>query len=180
MEIKNYKKAGFAIRFLATIEELLLTGIFYFGLLYFFTLGSNQNNFAQKTVLVGTAILMFLFLTPPICAFYYVILTNKFGGTVGKLIFQLRVVEENSTKFIDKKTAFYRTVLGYIFSGKFFGLGFYQTIRHKDKRAWHDELFETRVISIKDSWMGYAVFALSLALLGVLGFLTVHNVLQIF
>ena len=179
MEYKDYKNAGFAIRFLANLEEVFLSGILYFGLLYIFTLGISQDNLAEKAVSIATFVLVFLFLSIPICALYYTLTTNKFGGNLGKLIFNLRVVDENSGQHLSKNTAFYRYVLGYIFSMKFFGLGFIQIIRKEDKRAWHDDLFQTKVIKIKDSWVGYPVFILSASLMALFIYLIIANILQI-
>jgi uncharacterized RDD family membrane protein YckC len=180
MEYKNYKYAGFAIRFLAHLEEMLLSGVFYFGALYLLTLGVTPENLAQKIVLTGTFILVFLFLSLPICAFYYSWMTNKFGGNLGKLIFRLRVVDLNNEQYLSKKAAFYRYVLGYIFSSKFFGLGFIQIARNNKRLAWHDELFESKVISVQDSWVGYGLFVLSIVVQVLLIILTISNILQIF
>lgn len=156
----NYKNAGFAIRFLALAEEGILTGITFFGLLLLvLQLFSSP---AEKTIAAITAIITFVLISPVICALYHTFMVSKFGGTLGKLFFKLKVVKTRTGENISAKEAFYRFVIGYKFSTQLFGLGFIQITRNKDRKAWHDELFGTSVISTKDSRLGYLIFIISM------------------
>ncbi len=176
----NVKNAGYAIRFLAMLEELFLSGITYFGLMYLILLGINENNLTTKTADVVVYILLFIFLSAPICALYNAFFISKFGGTLGKLAFRLKIKDENTNDYLSFKKAFYRTVLGYIFSTKFFGLGFLQIVRRQNRRAWHDDLFETKVVSEKNSWLGYLILLLSFTVMGALIYLNVVTILPLF
>ena len=77
---------------------------------------------------------------------YKVFFVSKFGGTLGKLLFGLRIVDQSTNEFLNLKRAFFRQVLGYAFSGVLVGLGFFRIIKNPDNLGWHDELFDTKVI----------------------------------
>jgi len=109
-------------------------------------------------------------LSAPLGALYSTILISKFGGTLGKLLFGLRVENRDSNELIDKKRAFYRSTLGYIFSGQIFGLGFWRIIRNEENLAWHDELFFTKVLKHKKGVLGYVAILIMFVLLGALIF----------
>lgn len=82
---------------------------------------------------------------------------TKYGGTLSKLLFGLRIVNQSNTN-LDLKTAMYRTLVGYAFSSAFCGLGYFRMLRTKNSNlAWHDELFNTKVVINKSPFIGIAV-----------------------
>jgi len=85
-------------------------------------------------------------LSAPLGALYSTIFISKFGGTLGKLLFGLRVENRDSNELIGKKRAFYRSTLGYIFSGQIFGLGFWRIIKNEENLAWHVALLVMLVL----------------------------------
>ena len=99
--------------------------------------------------------LLFIFIGGVIQIFYHVYFVTNYGGAIGKLLFGLKIVDANTNELIDKKRALYRYIAGYPFSGVFFGLGFFRIIKHENNLAWHDELFNTKVVGSNKDAMGY-------------------------
>lgn len=97
-----------------------------------------------------------------ISVIYNTVFVSLLGGTLGKLLFGIRVVDKDTETYLDIKRAFYRYAFGYAFSGAFMGLGYLQILRRQDKRGWHDELFNTKVVKIGSYTLGFlAIFVLS-------------------
>ena len=93
-----------------------------------------------------------LFLMPIVIFFYSWYFTHKFGGTIGKLLFGLRIVD-GSGAYIDKATAFWRMTVGYTISSTFLGLGYFWAFRKKEDLTWHDRFLGTKVLTVgKPIW----------------------------
>ncbi|KKS07264.1 MAG: hypothetical protein UV83_C0016G0005 [candidate division WWE3 bacterium GW2011_GWE2_43_18] len=93
-----------------------------------------------------------LFLMPIVIFFYSWYFTHKFGGTIGKLLFGLRIVDGNGA-YIDKATAFWRMTVGYTISSTFLGLGYFWAFRKKEDLTWHDRFLGTKVLTVgKPIW----------------------------
>ncbi|MEO7296965.1 MAG: RDD family protein [Verrucomicrobiota bacterium] len=75
---------------------------------------------------------------------YEVLMTGKFGATLGKMIIGARIVRLDNSK-LGYKYAFYR-FLGKILSDLIFYIGYIFIAFREDKRALHDLLAKTRVI----------------------------------
>ena len=88
---------------------------------------------------------------------YTLFFVGKFGGTLGKLLFGMKIVDRDSGEAIGIKRAFLRTYLGYTFSSQFFGLGYWRIVKHPEKLAWHDELFNTKVVITRGPLLGIIV-----------------------
>jgi len=154
-EQMDNKNAGFAPRFFATIIENFITFIIWMILLYFPIAAFSMQNIVTPTLNFTLIFLLFIFIGGVIQIFYHVYFVTNYGGAIGKLLFGLKIVDANTNELIDKKRALYRYIAGYPFSGVFFGLGFFRIIKHENNLAWHDELFNTKVVGSNKDAMGY-------------------------
>ena len=89
---------------------------------------------------------------------YSIYFISHFGGTLGKLIFNLKIVDNNTNELISNKRAFYRLFIGYAFSFQFVAWGFLRIIKNSNKLTWHDELFDTKVVSKGSAFSGVITF----------------------
>lgn len=135
------KTAGYMLRLIAKLIDILIYSIPMLLVVKYFSVVTTFSS------LVNTAIvlLIILFLTNILIWIYNIVLTFKFGGTIGKLIVGLRVVDENGA-FITMNRAFFRHVVGYFISNIFFGLGYFWIIKDKENQGWHDQISNTYVI----------------------------------
>lgn len=75
-------------------------------------------------------------------------LWSKFSATPGKMIFRIRIVDEQTHSRPSNKQILLRA-MGYFVSTIVFCLGFLWIFIDKEKRGWHDMIAKTRVIKIK-------------------------------
>ncbi len=78
---------------------------------------------------------------------YFVILTYRKGGTLGKLLLHLKVVDRHRNR-ISLQTALLRYTVGYATSS-FGGLGFLWIALDGRKQGWHDKIAGTFVVREK-------------------------------
>lgn len=150
----NKKNAGFIIRFLANkTDSLFLTALLSLPVFMTFLRIPSLDNLLNSSGL-NLAVYFFcaLMLSSILYTIYTVYLTTSMGGGLGKLLFGLNIVDRDTNSFIDTKTAVYRLFAGYSFSGAFLGIGFLRIFKNPENLAWHDELFNTKVV-IKGSWL---------------------------
>jgi len=161
----NAKYAGFWVRLLAaTCDGVILLGVGLAGQLIFdwlfnAPLVSVKNDVIQTSLgqpgaslqtgfnllgLVGVTILIFT----AIDIIYYVGLTSAYGGTLGKLILGLRVVDKNGQR-ISLRRATLREIIGKWVSALVFCLGFLWIAFDPKKQSWHDKLANTYVVKIR-------------------------------
>lgn len=164
--------AGLFIRYLAHLTDTLLFGTLLFLLALFFTGAPVENDVAAYVINLLTFLVVGGIFINIMGLVYRILLTNKYGGTLGRLAWGLRVLDSESESFISKKTSFFRFTVGYVFSTKFFGLGFWKIIKHPEKLGWHDELFNTKVVKKSNPMLGILILLL---LIGSLGFLLYKN-----
>lgn len=147
--------AGYLRRFAAQlIDCFLLTNIFMIPLAvlsHYFTL---PNVPVHLTLATFTYFILVILLMNIVSYAYHILMTIKYGGTVGKLVLNMAVVDAHTHKFLGKKQTIYRVVVGYLFSSQFFGLGFLRMLVNPVNLGWHDELFDTRVILTNKSKAG--------------------------
>ncbi len=151
----KYKTAGFIKRYLAfTLDWYLSMLVFavpfvYSAFLAFVAYVAEPFAWNPFSVFLPLALLI---IAPIINFLYTWYFTHKFGGTVGKLLFGLRIVDENGA-YVDKATAFWRMTAGYAASSSFFGLGYFWAFRKKEDLTWHDRFFGTKVLRVgKPVW----------------------------
>ena len=172
-QIKTHNNAGFCVRALAKIEDGLLGLVLLLGGTLLSTLAPLGGDHAAALPLaVGASLLLLYF---PLSGLYNMYFVSKYGGTIGKLIFGLKIRRDDNEEFLDRRAAFLRTILGYIYSSKFFGAGYLKIIKSDDNIAWHDELFSTHVEKSGSIWPGIGVLILTIAAVVGLSYLLVLN-----
>lgn len=152
------KKAGFFIRYLAHIIDIFV--LLIPALLFLLLVDLSSKGLRDLIVVSIWFFIVFILLSNFIVIFYYTYFTAKFGGSIGKLLFGLRVVNQNGKNLSFSKSLFRHTI-GYWLSGMLFGLGFFAIIKNKNKQGWHDQMTGSYVIK-KDR-----IFA------GILGFILI-------
>lgn len=89
---------------------------------------------------IGWALSLLIFIYP--LGYHLIIntwLTANLGGSLGKLISGLEVVD-SSGKHLSFKRAFFRNQIGYLVSGIFLWLGYVWIWIDPDHRGWHDQI----------------------------------------
>lgn len=76
---------------------------------------------------------------------YYVIMTGRYGATLGKMLFKLKVVREDMTP-VSYGTAALREIVGKFLSGIVCAIGYIWAGFDDRKQAWHDKIAHTYVI----------------------------------
>ena len=82
--------------------------------------------------------------------FYFGWFYNNKGGTPGKLIFGLKVVDNETREYIGYWRAFFREYFCKIISTVTLFMGFIMAGLRDDKRALHDMIIGTQVVQDKD------------------------------
>ena len=122
------------------IDDLIFAAVFLVALAL---IGMTRPGLTQLTS--DLLILLALTINGPIIKIAYnSILTSKYGGTLGKLILGLEVLDENG-KRLKTTLSIFRHTAGYLVSGALFFLGYFWILR-KDRLAWHDLMAGTVVI----------------------------------
>lgn len=137
----NY--AGFWIRLVAQIIDGVLMTLFIL-LLSALLLNDFTGETTMQTGGAREAAMMIIInLVVPIAL--YVVFWNRLGGTPGKLMLKLRVIDANTGQNISVGKSLLR-VLGYVLATIPVYLGFIWAGFDREKRGWHDMIAGTRVI----------------------------------
>lgn len=135
---KLYGNVG--IRFLARCIDTLVLGLFWPLLLAYILQSQNVSLFLVRIGIVLSCAL-FPFMLASIL--YTTEFIHRFGGTIGKLLLNLRVRDEES-KYVSRKVAFFREFIAKPISAFFF-VGYIAILFNKEHRGWHDDLSGTYV-----------------------------------
>lgn len=119
------------------------------------------------------AVFYYLLFSSLILPFINSFLISTFGGSIGKLLTGIKIVKPDG-KNLSFWRAFFRYLIGYMISGCFLWLGFVWILIDKEKRAWHDQIADTYVITVQKT-----MFFLGLAALIAMIFLNTLLVMQI-
>lgn len=130
LDISNQRFGGFWIRVLASILDSLIIGIPLGILAFVFVFFTKSLSLAYAIQLIAIIVMIYM--------------EGVKGGTPGKLILGLRVVNENS-EFIGITKAILRFV-GKILSAILLGIGFLMIAWDKKKQGLHDKIAKTFVI----------------------------------
>ncbi len=84
---------------------------------------------------------------PVIYFFTFLVLLSK-GVTPGKMLLDLRVVNQQTGQVPGFGRMFIRELIGRFLSGIFFGLGYIWALFDKNAQAWHDKLAGTVVLKV--------------------------------
>lgn len=168
---KTTNNAGFIIRFFAIkLDSLIFLSLYSLPIyLYLYKTGSiyeifvGTGKFPPALLSLLTYALSMLFLLPIVKIVYRVYMTSNFGGDLGKILFGLKILDNRNNTNLDTKTAFYRNVAGYAFSTVFLGLGYFAVLKSAENRAWHDELFNTKVVRASTWISGLLAYVVLLA-----------------
>lgn len=146
----NYKPAGFSVRFLASIVDSLI--LFLPHNLFWLYIVSTSTSLGMFTYYLVLYLVLFALPWILLVSMLYVPwFTSKFGGNIGKLLTGLRVTNENGNLLTFRRSLF-RSLIGYLFSGLLFGLGFFAIIKDKEKLGWHDKATGSKVVVLKNLW----------------------------
>lgn len=96
------------------------------------------------------------------------LLISYAGGSIGKLVSGLTIVDQNGT-FLTLPMAFFRSIVGYMVSGSFLWLGFLWIFVDAQRRAWHDMIAGSYVVQKSANGIATGLFAL-VFLLGFHGY----------
>lgn len=150
---------------IAKIPHRLVSGMIDFLILFLPNLYSiyNLSQSDQPEVILdrGLYAITFFVVYGLIMIFVNSYMISKFGGTIGKILTGLQIVNPEGNK-ISFWRAILRNYLGYTISGMLLWLGFIWVIVDKERQGWHDMIANTYVV-VKDK--SRIVIALSLLVL---------------
>jgi uncharacterized RDD family membrane protein YckC len=153
---------GFFPRFLAKlIGDLLFLNILA-GTLAIVTTAVPQKTPANLLLPLITVFLFMVFLRTLVTLLLRTFLISKAGGSFGKLLMGLKIVDYDNNQNVTPKIAFLRYLAGYSFSTKFAGLGYWVITKDTEKLAYHDKLFNTKVIKKGSPIPGIVAFIILL------------------
>lgn len=99
---------------------------------------------AMETMMSAAGLLAYV----GVYVFFSALFNKNKGGGPGKLLFGLKVVDEERFEFLDFKTSFKREFLGKIISSILL-IGYLMMLVRKDKKTLHDIIAKSRVIATK-------------------------------
>lgn len=154
--LKNCPEADFSLRLAASLFDgilayLAISGIQNicraFGIFLSHIADTSLNLYLSVKVVSGlqshalelssyleiTLKLLFIYI-------YFIVATSISGGTPGKLLLGLRVLDVNTGKKLDTKKAFLRCFVGLLINVLSLGFIYALTALKRDRRALHDKL----------------------------------------
>src|SRR3989304_299071 len=178
----KFKTAGFFRRYFAQVLDTFINmsvSIVPFFVLAFSAVATYIKSPMELNPLSLVLPIVLLFLMPIVVFFYSWYFTHKFGGTIGKILFGLRIVDEGGV-YMDKATAFWRMTAGYAFSSPFLGLGYFWAFRKKEDLTWHDRFLGTKVLTVGKPVWGIVALVLLKILFVVLSVYFITGILPQF
>lgn len=97
--------------------------------------------------LVGFIDIIILLISLILPTLYQVLFLTNRGQTLGKMAMKIKVVYQDSNEPLSVGTVMIREPIGKFISGLFLLIGYLVVLF--DKRAWHDNMANTKVIKIK-------------------------------
>lgn len=163
-QLKATKRAGFGIRALAFIIDFILLsliGVLLSYLMHYFQIINlesiqaiinkyNQNLLSpdlSKELLNSDGFFYLMVASYFLQALYSIFFLTRYGGTIGKLLLKLKVVNADTSK-LTFSNAFTRFIFSVVtqFTIPLYGLGYLLVLIDPKKRALHDFLAKTQVI----------------------------------
>ncbi|TCM61448.1 putative RDD family membrane protein YckC [Acinetobacter calcoaceticus] len=136
----QYQYVGFWVRVLATLIDLFLSTVI---ILPFALMFGPADYYSADAMRMGP----FDFIVQILSAAVYIVCWLKFAGTPGKLLLNLKILDEASGNPIRVSQAVIR-YLGYFVSGMAFFLGFIWIGFDPKKQGWHDKMAKTVVVKL--------------------------------
>ncbi|NOZ12940.1 MAG: FHA domain-containing protein [Acidobacteria bacterium] len=140
---QNTEYGGFWIRLVAYIIDAFILGI-PMVIINTIAMAIILRNVSSMAMYTAASIFLILIFTALSLA-YILIGWSKFGTTIGKRIFRLYVVDDQTGRAPTMGKAFLRLV-GYIIDGLTFYIGFLMIAFTADKRGLHDMIAKTHVV----------------------------------
>lgn len=141
-------KAGFLARFFALVVDTIVLSIAATGILLVWIIvaaGASQTDSGVLDALQAI-VGMFAYLVMLALNFlYYGYFWSKDGQTLGMRMLNIKVVMRTDQPFSFLRAGL-RGSLGYTISGFLFGLGYLWAAFDPNGEAWHDKIFDTRVV----------------------------------
>lgn len=131
--------AGFWIRTLAAIIDSIIMLIITWPLLYLFY---GADFITSESLIKGTADVIISYIFPIV---FSVVLWMKFGGTPGKRMLGLKVIDEQTGQYLSLGKSLLRYV-GYLVSTIALLIGFFWVAFDKKKKGWHDHIAGSIVV----------------------------------
>ena len=103
---------------------------------------------------------------------YFWLSSYFYGATIGKKLFDLRVVDDKTGKKLTLGQAFIREVVGRFVSAVVFALGFIWILFDEKRQGWHDKIANTIVVQDKELKGSKKIIAYILVFVGPLLFVT--------
>lgn len=157
--------ANFFVRLLASILDTFIIGALVLVGFWYAAQSPDLESF------ISSIFIMAVFIFLPVMLFsgigYTALLTTYLGGTLGKLICGLKVIDEASNTNLSYKKSLFRHLIGYSFSWTFFGLGFLNILKDPKRQGWHDKAIGSEVIVTKNIWWLGLIALLVLAFVNI-------------
>lgn len=137
--------AGFFVRLAAYLIDLLIVGaaMLVVKLPVWITSIANPDNFLVRDFIFQYSIKDIVFYLMQVT--YFILMTFFTGSTLGKKLFQIRVVSAEERKMTFFEVAFRETV-GRFLSALILSIGYLVILVDKNKRGLHDILSDTNVV----------------------------------
>lgn len=137
-ERSSFRLAGFWIRLLAYIVDLVIVGaISHLITNVLYSLFNVENGWPLLTVSFSYIGLW--------GSLYFILMTKWMGQTVGKMLFGLKVVRQDGAP-LDWATIVFREGVGRFIAHYVFLIGFLWAAFHPRKKGWHDLIADTYVV----------------------------------
>ncbi|KKT77941.1 MAG: RDD domain containing protein [Candidatus Nomurabacteria bacterium GW2011_GWA1_46_11] len=158
--MNDLNRAHFFQRLLARLIEIAMRILF---LQYLALLIVSADNL--MTLLNGGLFFVVtgLLVVPVALAFIDSFMISKFGGSMGKLLCGLAVVNDRG-EHISFWRAFFRDYIGYGVSGSLLGMGFFWALK-KERRSWHDLIADTNVVVTRNWGVFLGIVSLTVVLI---------------
>ncbi len=167
------EQASILKRIIAKLIDLTLIWAIYLFLLMLVFSQSKITAFLDQIVY---SIIVVIYL-PIVLPFINSILTSIFGGSLGKLLTGIKIINKEGQKISFSK-ALFRQFIGYKVSAMGLGLGFIWAVLDKNNQTWHDKISNTFVTSIHK--LGLLTGLISLTLLTAVNIYILSNSIQQF
>jgi|GEM_PF-1593535 len=151
--------AGFWLRFVANFIDSMLFLPVSWAVLYL--LFSTEWSFFQ-------CILFFIIISTLLDAAYEILLTSRLGGTLGKIMLGIKVVDEKGNKLsLGMSTGRYFSKL---ISCLILFIGFLMIAWDKKKQGLHDHIMDSYVVDSKNKWQNRRKYVIIIFILLILGY----------
>ena len=142
----NNNYASPFLRILAYLTDLLITIAIFLALVRWMIFKPAESLNIGVILDGGLFILIFSIYYSLFINLFTAFLTHKFGGTIGKLMWGLGVVNE-SGKLLSFRQSLFRTYIGRPVAMVFFGMGYIWIFIDQKRRGWHDLVSGSVVVS---------------------------------